>query len=321
MRKPGDHHAAPRPPSFHRAARGAARGRREPVGVGGRAAADRGGPRRRRGGRPRASRRGSGRRRARRDGATALHWAAYLDDATAAGLLIDAGADVGAANRAGVTPLSLAAAGAGAALVERLLQAGADPDERLPGGETPLMMAARAGRTAVIDVLLDHGADVNAAEERRGTTALMWAAANERSGRRPPARRARRRRLRPFEDGADGPGAVPGPDRARPHRGRAAGRGSGGRPRPHRGSQRRAAADAAGSGCRRRRGRSGRRRSKRRPTWTPGAPPAPVMRVHRRRAGRVAVPAPSRGASPHSSSRHGRATSSRRACSSTQERT
>ena len=114
------------------------------------------------------------------DGATALHWAAYLDDVTAAELLIDAGADVGAANRAGVTPLSLAAAGSGAALVERLLQAGADPDERLPGGETPLMMAARAGRTAVIDVLLDHGADVNAAEARRGTTALMWAAANER---------------------------------------------------------------------------------------------------------------------------------------------
>ena len=114
------------------------------------------------------------------DGATALHWAAYLDDATTAGLLIDAGADVGAANRAGVTPLSLAAAGAGAALVERLLQAGVDPDERLPGGETPLMMAARAGRTAVIDVLLDHGAAVNAAEARRGTTALMWAAANER---------------------------------------------------------------------------------------------------------------------------------------------
>ena len=61
----------------------------------------------------------------------------------------------------------------------RLLEAGADPNERLPGGETPLMMAARTGRLAVMDVLLDGGADVNAAEERRGTTALMWAAANE----------------------------------------------------------------------------------------------------------------------------------------------
>ncbi len=113
------------------------------------------------------------------DGATALHWAAYLDDRTAAELLIDAGADVAAANRAGVTPLSLAAAGAGAELVARLLEAGGDPNERLQGGETPLMMAARTGRLAVMDVLLDGGADVNAAEERRGTTALMWAAANE----------------------------------------------------------------------------------------------------------------------------------------------
>ena len=113
------------------------------------------------------------------DGATALHWAAYLDDLTTAELLIDAGADVGAANRTGVTPLSLAAAGAGAGLVARLVEAGADPNERLPGGETPLMMAVRTGRVAVMDVLLGRGADVNAAEARRGTTALMWAAANE----------------------------------------------------------------------------------------------------------------------------------------------
>ena len=113
------------------------------------------------------------------DGATALHWAAYLDDLTAAELLLDAGADVAAANRAGVMPLALAAAGAGAELVARLLEAEADPNERLPGGETPLMIAARTGRLAVMDALLDGGADVNAAEERRGTTTLMWAAANE----------------------------------------------------------------------------------------------------------------------------------------------
>ncbi len=113
------------------------------------------------------------------DGATALHWAAYRDDPAIAGLLLDAGADVAAANRAGVTPLSLASAGAGAALVSRLLAAGADPNERLPGGETPLMMAARTGRVEVLDVLLDGGAAVDAAEDRRGTTALMWAAANE----------------------------------------------------------------------------------------------------------------------------------------------
>ncbi len=113
------------------------------------------------------------------DGATALHWAAYLDDPAAAGLLLDAGADVTVANRAGVTPLSLACVGAGAALVARLLEAGADPNERMAGGETALMMAARTGRVEVLDVLLDRGAAVNAAEDLRGTTALMWAAANE----------------------------------------------------------------------------------------------------------------------------------------------
>ena len=38
------------------------------------------------------------------DGMTALHWAAYRDDLETAKLLVDAGADVKAANRYGVTP-------------------------------------------------------------------------------------------------------------------------------------------------------------------------------------------------------------------------
>ena len=42
------------------------------------------------------------------DGMTALHWAAYHDDLEMARLLVDAKADVKAANRYGVTPLSLA---------------------------------------------------------------------------------------------------------------------------------------------------------------------------------------------------------------------
>ena len=43
------------------------------------------------------------------DGATALHWAAYLNDADTSALLIRAGANVNARNNYGVTPLALAA--------------------------------------------------------------------------------------------------------------------------------------------------------------------------------------------------------------------
>ena len=39
------------------------------------------------------------------------------------------------------------------------------------------MTAARAGNIEAVKVLLSHGADVNAKENYRGQTALMWAAA------------------------------------------------------------------------------------------------------------------------------------------------
>jgi len=42
------------------------------------------------------------------DGMTALHWAAYQDDAESVELLLGAGANVRAANRYGITPLTLA---------------------------------------------------------------------------------------------------------------------------------------------------------------------------------------------------------------------
>jgi ankyrin repeat protein len=111
------------------------------------------------------------------DGMTALHWAAYQDDVDLAKMLVRAGANVKAANRYGVTPLSLACTNGNAAMVELLLKAGADPNAPLPGGETPLMTASRTGSLAVVKTLIAHRASVDSKDERRGQTALMWAAA------------------------------------------------------------------------------------------------------------------------------------------------
>ena len=111
------------------------------------------------------------------DGATALHWAAHLNDLQAADLLIRAGAAVDAANDLGVTPLWVATTGGSAAMVSKLLEARAEPDIAPDTGGTPLMIAARQGNVAAVRALLAHGADMNATEGAQGQTALMWAVA------------------------------------------------------------------------------------------------------------------------------------------------
>jgi ankyrin repeat protein len=109
------------------------------------------------------------------DGATALHWAVYRQDAELADMLIRAGANVKAVNRTNTSPIEMAALYGNAALLDRLIKAGADPKHRGPNGETMVMFAARNGNPAALKVLLEAGADVNARETIRGTTALMWA--------------------------------------------------------------------------------------------------------------------------------------------------
>ncbi len=116
------------------------------------------------------------------DGATALHWAAYLDDLETAHVLIEAGAAVDAANQLGATPLYLACENGNASLVRALLAAGASPRAVLPSGETALMTAARTGSAGAVTALLAHGADVHAREATEGQTALMWAASQRHAG-------------------------------------------------------------------------------------------------------------------------------------------
>ncbi len=111
------------------------------------------------------------------DGATVLHWAAYLDDLEIVRLLIGAGADASAANTHGVVPLTLACTNANTAMVEALLEAGADAGAAVDTGETVLMSCARTGDVAGVTALLASGADVNAAESAEDQTALMWAVA------------------------------------------------------------------------------------------------------------------------------------------------
>jgi len=116
------------------------------------------------------------------DGATALHWAAYLDDGESADLLIRSGANVNKANDVGMTPLMLACTNGSPGMVARLLRAKANPKIRLESGETPLMAAARAGSAESVRQLLIAGADPNAKEVWRDQTALMWAVAEMHPG-------------------------------------------------------------------------------------------------------------------------------------------
>lgn len=116
------------------------------------------------------------------DGFQALGLAAFFSRATAARLLIEAGAEVDtpSQNPFHVTPLHSAAASGNLEIAGLLLENGADANARQQSGFTPLHSAAQNGQVEMAKLLLEHGADIQAVNEA-GQNALAIAEANDRS--------------------------------------------------------------------------------------------------------------------------------------------
>jgi uncharacterized protein len=98
------------------------------------------------------------------DGFTALHLALFAEQADAARVLIEQGADVNVRSRgpiARVPPLGTAAFVRSTPLARLLLDAGADVNGQGEGGFTALHAAAQSGNEELVRLLLDRGADPN----------------------------------------------------------------------------------------------------------------------------------------------------------------
>jgi ankyrin repeat protein len=116
------------------------------------------------------------------DGSTPLQWAVYEGDVERVKALLEAGADVAAANNYGSNAMQLAAEVANIEILQLLLDAGANVDSPNPEGQTALMLVARTGDVDAAKLLISHGATIDAREGWGQQTALMWA-----SARRHPA--------------------------------------------------------------------------------------------------------------------------------------
>jgi uncharacterized protein len=106
------------------------------------------------------------------DGFTALHLAVFAEQADAARMLIEHGADVNVRSSgpiARVPPLGTAAFVGSTPLARLLLDAGADVDGEGEGGFTALHAAAQSGNEELARLLLARGADasLSAADGKR----------------------------------------------------------------------------------------------------------------------------------------------------------
>ncbi|MDQ2641768.1 MAG: ankyrin repeat domain-containing protein, partial [Pseudomonadota bacterium] len=109
------------------------------------------------------------------DGSSPLLWAVYRVDHGLVDALLARGAKPDQRNVLGALPLAEAVSLGDEQLVTALLKAGADPDLGNEDGQTPLMLAARGGSLPIVEKLVQAGARVNAREQYRQQSALMWA--------------------------------------------------------------------------------------------------------------------------------------------------
>lgn len=94
---------------------------------------------------------------------TVFHFALYMNDAKAIGLLLDAGADVNAPDKSNASPLSLAAQRNNVDVIARLLDAGVDVNTVNKNAiwSTALMDAAESNSIDAMKALMARGADIN----------------------------------------------------------------------------------------------------------------------------------------------------------------
>jgi ankyrin repeat protein len=113
----------------------------------------------------------------RKDGWTALNFAAMRGDFNMAQLLLSHGADVNGKRDDGESPLADAASNGRLEVTKLLIAHGAPVNSRSKIGNTPLHWAADAGYPDVVATLVASGADVNAERtESNGWTPLHFAA-------------------------------------------------------------------------------------------------------------------------------------------------
>jgi RNA polymerase sigma factor (sigma-70 family) len=105
---------------------------------------------------------------------TALHRAAYNDDAALVAFLLECRADADARTRLGQTPLHLAVQLNHPAIAALLLAGAANPNAATDLGLTPLHYAVILQRPALAQALLDAGADA-LIPDINGRTPLDWA--------------------------------------------------------------------------------------------------------------------------------------------------